>query len=727
MPNTGSARLDSLLLLLNEAGHAEERKGVGQLELDVHIKAASAATQRKRLCHLIPNLLPFEASPKTITSEFYCSVSFQAPCNLQITPVAQRYSNRKGRKLLREVYPVLLPTYAISQQGNDRYYVFPFTDDGLEEYTYTLTDLTDSLTGANYYKISFHPLRQHRVLMDGAITLDAALAPIELRARGRIDFGKFELQMQFRPFGDYYVPQNSHIAIDYNYAGNCGRNTYDCRYTFRLLTTRAQLSEANKRAKKYGGYDHHDLTSIYDRYGDSPAIRLPNEADTEAPTETAKETPTEAATETATKADTATQTTAVAALPPDAPTPAADTMQLAQKPNTNSRNLYQVLPERLMTASNINAFGTNLKVSGPLDPASLSYDKLNGLCFRERLRWSYRFTNGQSLLIRPEIGYSFGYREMRYRLTSEWIYWPERRCGLQLSSRNRNSGFSSRFIDLVNDALEDSIKTDFDDLGINYYHHYEARIEQSFELTNGLMGYVGIVHNYRTPVKHGARAISQEQLNALVHDVYSDFSPYVRIEWQPHQYYHYRNRQKLYIASNYPKFALEWAQGIDGILGSTGRYGRAELDVEQDIPLTPNRNLSYHVSTGFLYRQKGEYFVNYRYFASNQYPESWNDHIGGVFHLLSDHWYLSSPAYMQTHVMYESPFLLLHKLKRISRFSIKERIYLSTLLAQDKAFYQEMGYGMGNNYFNVGGFVGFVGAKFRGFGARITIEIDQHW
>jgi hypothetical protein len=528
------------------------------------------------------------------------------------------------------------------------------------------------------------------------------------------------MDMQFADFEGHNVPAESHIVIDYNYAGNTGRNTYDCVYAFQILTTQAQLAAARQTARQSGLGDPYDLTGVYDRV--VPEI--------EADWDSLRPIPLSDSEMERFMTDTATLR-----LPTLLPGRMADTLYGSRTisvqslrtllSNPRARSLYQNLPERLMSSSNINAFGTDLKVSGPLDPASLTYDKLNGVCFRERLRWSRRFDNGQNLLLRPELGYSFGFGELRYKLTAEWIYIPAHRGGLQLTMRNRNSGFSSRFISLVNNTISDSLRTDFEDLNINYYHHYETRLEQSYELSTGLMGFVGIEHNYRTPVKHGSRA-NHIDVNTLVRNHYSDFSPYLRLEWQPHQYYHYRNGQKLYISSLYPKFSLEWAQGINGIFNSSGKYGRIELDVEQDIQLTPNRSLSYHAGAGTLYHQRGEYFVNYRYFSS-QLPESWNDHIGGVFHLLSDHWYLSSAAYLQNHVMYESPFLLLHHLKPVSKYAIKERIYVSSLLAAHKQYYTEAGYGMGNNYFNVGGFVGLAGTEFMGFGVRATIEIDQHW
>jgi len=679
--DSGFVELDSMLIRFNRRMQESEKRGIAKLAMEVYIKGSSHATRRGALCKLIPNLLPFEAGTGEAIFEALCQISYQMPCNQQITPIAFRSNNRKGNKLLREIYPVIFPFYAISLRKDERYYVFPFTDDGLDEYDYTLQDTLD-INGKRYYRIGFIPHTKHHFLLEGNITMDPLTGETySLNCSGRIDFGKFRMEMLFSTYGVHIVPTHSFIVIDYNYAGSAGTNTYECQYSYKQFLDKEEFDEKSQSLNLTDVYKTDPLQSVnWDSI--RPIPLSPKE-------QKILETPT-------------------------------------IDKNKQGRSLFQTIPERLTSSSNISAFGTDLKISGPLAPAAIGYDKFNGISLREKLHWSYLFDNGQSIIVRPQIGYNFGIKEIRYKLTAEWIFFPERRCGLQLYTANRSSGFSSKFIDVVNNAL-DSIGTKFKDLGIDYYHHYETRIEQSFEIRNGLMAYAGILYNYRSPVKHGARAISPEHLDALVEDHYADLNPYLRLEWTPRLYYHYRGRQKLYIASHYPTFSLELAKGVSGILDSKGDYFRIELDIEQGIPITTNRRLSYHVGLGAFFRQQGEYFVNYRYFSRGQYPESWNDNIGGTFHLLDDYWYSSTPGYLQSHVMYESPFMLLHKMKAVSKYSIKERIYLSALYAQSKNAYTEMGYGMGNNYFNVGVFCGFVGMEFMDFGIKATLEIDQHW
>lgn len=677
--------LDSLVRLINLHTGAYAKKEIGQLSMEVYVKGTSVTTRYNNVNRLIPALLPYEPTLHPTAFEALCRVSYQAPSLLQVSPLTFRSNSRRGQKYLREIYQLLIPVYNIDRRRDDRKYILPFSDEGIEQYSFYRDDTTMSADQASF-RIRFEPKKgDHHQLLTGEIELDAkSLLPARLTCSGKIDFGKFRMDMELTPRDSISVPKKAHIEIDYKYANSQGTNVYDCTYDVQVV---------NFHDIKREKHNSLDLTPIYKT---DPLVQYNWDSIRTLPL-TAQE----------------------------------DSLLSSPVVNTARRrkSLYQTLPERLVSGGNVNAFGTNLKIYGPLDPASLGYDKFNGVSISQKLRWSHLFHNGQSLLVRPVFGYNFGIKEARYHILAEWIYYPEKRCGLRFSSRNRNSGFSSKFVDVVNNALDslNSHVSKFNDLGIEYYHHYETNLEQSVELLNGWMLYGGLTYHYRTPVKRGSRAMSKEHLDALVKDHYIDFNPYMRMEWTPRQYYHFEGRQKLYVASFYPRFSLEYSVSVPHVLGATSQYQRLEADVEQGIKLGPNKTLSYHVGAGYFFRQHGEYFVNYRYFSRSQRPDSWNDHIGGTFNLLDDYWYSSSPGYFQTHIMYESPFMLLNLLKPISKYVIRERVYLSNLYAKNKSTYTEVGYGMGNNYFNVGVFCGFTGLEYMDFGFKATLEIDQHW
>lgn len=685
--NTGNNALDNLLLIINNKYTLTKDSIVDKLSAQVYIKGSSKSISRGKVAKYFTNLLPFEAhEDRTTYLEGLCQISYQNPCQLQFTPIAYRSNTRIGKRILNESYQALLPMYSFTRmndRGSNKSYVLPFSDDGLTKYTFDSRIDTTILDNQQYRIINFSPKRKHHTLGSGFLLVDPDNNVRGMMFSGRVDFGMvdFYVTFEFDKKINKFVAKQNHVSISYKYGGSSGVNEFDCFIDFKALDIK------NRSTKRT---DNLDLTDIYDQTNAKVSL------DTIRPYQL---------------------------------TLHEDSL-LTQIPTTSRlhrKNIYMQLPERLVGSSRINAFGNDLKIYGPLDPASFSYDKINGFTIRERLRFSRQYSNGRSILLKPDFGYSFKMEEFRYKITGEWIYNPHRRAGFRITASNNSSEFSSKFKDNVNEVLADTSTLTFKDLGIDYYRRHEAKIEHGIELSNGLMFYTGVSYNYRDPVRHGSRAMSQDKIEALVKSHYADFTPYARLTWTPRQYYYYQDKQKLYIASYYPTFSLEYAKGIKHALGATSDYGRLEFDVQHSIKLDNVRSLSYHVGAGSFFRQKGEYFINYSFFSRSMFPTTWDDHIGGTFNLLDDYWYNSSPGYLQSHLMFESPFMILHKARAISKYVIKERVYFSHLWADGKNVYSEFGYGIGNNYFNLGLFGSMIGFKFNEIGVKASIEIDSHW
>ena len=208
---------------------------------------------------------------------------------------------------------------------------------------------------------------------------------------------------------------------------------------------------------------------------------------------------------------------------------------------------------------------------------------------------------------------------------------------------------------------------------------------------------------------------------------YADFVPFIRLTWTPSQYYRYIGRQKYYLDSPYPTFSLEYAQGISGIMRSNSRFKRAEFDMHHKIKLNRLRSFNYRFGAGVFFDQKSEYFVDYRFFKRRTYPDSWDERVGGVFNLLDGEWYYAANRYAQLHLMYDSPYILLHFFKRISRYLLSERLYLSQLYTPTRPCYTELGYGIGNYIINAGFFVSFNKGKYYEMGAKVSFVLGRYW
>jgi len=698
--------LDSLVQTLQTSIHDKRSViEIGALDLQGYMVATSQCTQQGVASHLIPHLLPFNSNPdRKIGMEAFIQAKYQWPGEIHYQVRAlHATSPRTGRKVTKEMFRGLLPIYAIRRlydDGSNKSYILPFYDEGKRRYTYQFSELTDSiLIEAQAHGIeldfnrvcciSFHPIRRHHTLLEGYVLVDSVDSKIlGLRWKGKLDMARFTGQLYFAPdtlHKGQLRPHCSEIDISYTYGKTQAENRY---YTLFNKFNYVPLDSLDRRKIP------HDLTPYYQQqeiqeidFEQLRPIDLPERIDS------------------LFSHSTPTQTT-----------------------RHRKKKAIETFSETLVDGSRLGSEQNRLRIDGPLDPASLGYDKFNGFTIRERARWTRRFQNDRELYVKGEIGYAFRLRELRYRALLEWTYLPKQRGRWHIEVNRNNSTFSSKFINQVNDELQKEHNAiQFDSLGIEYYKLREFTLEHGIEASNGLMIYTGFLGNYRTPVKSGAHKVSDERLRELVDTYYADFTPFLRIEWTPNQFYRFDRGYKEYISSPAPTLSLEIVRAIPGVFNTDSNYGRIEFDASQSFRWSRTGTFAYHFGMGKFFNRKGEYFINYRYFNRSQYPTSWeDDRIGGTFHLLDDPWYSSSPAYVQSHFMQETPFGLLHLISPISRYIIKERIYLGSLWAEGKQFYNELGYGIDNNYFNMGFFIGFRDARYYSCGFKFRIELGRH-
>jgi hypothetical protein len=215
-----------------------------------------------------------------------------------------------------------------------------------------------------------------------------------------------------------------------------------------------------------------------------------------------------------------------------------------------------------------------------------------------------------------------------------------------------------------------------------------------------------------------------DKIKEIVNSNYHDFTSTIGFSYTPRFYYRMHGRRKEYIYSHYPSVSVEFAKAFPGIWNGEGDYGRLETDVQQSISLGLLQRLNFHVSAGLYTSKKSSYFADFRYFTRRNFPDTWDDQIGGVFNLLGREWFYASEQYAQMHLMYQSPFILLHLLEKdASKYVFAERLYFSQLWTTALPSYTETGYGIGNHLFNIALFAGFRGLRYQGVGIKFAFEL----
>lgn len=386
--------------------------------------------------------------------------------------------------------------------------------------------------------------------------------------------------------------------------------------------------------------------------------------------------------------------------------------------------IAQQLAQRMVMNSNYKYRSMKMGYSGLLNPLMLGYSSRDGLTYRQKLSFNIDLRRSRTLNIDAFAGYMFKRREFFTDLTTTWNYEPLKLGSVTFSIGNGNPTYSSLFVDQIQDSLISRGLT-FDDISLNYYKDYYLKLFNTLEVTNGLLLQTGVDYHIRESKSNTTKLRATNSESEPIEDMFGtkrSFAPFVRLSWTPMQYYRYDGRQKIYVRSPYPTFKLELSRSFLDVLGSTSEYNRVEFDISQNIPIGLMHSLQYHLGAGMFINQKTEYFADFVYFSKNNFPENWNDGLGGVFNLLSRNLYNASDSYIQGHLMFETPFLLLKNIPFVSDFADKERVYLSQLYTPQIVSYTEIGYGIGNRYFNAGFFSSFHKTNFRHLGVRAAFE-----
>lgn len=684
--NNDNCLADSIMRRVVENAARYERL-VSEYQAQVYIRGYSEVLKSNLLFRFAPSILPVNRKNKRVVYELVSDLTFTSPNHFVHKFEAVNGNVMPNQARQNEILNFLNTNIYAPTAYNDEI-ILPVAKNSFKLYRFTLVSTQDT-AGYKIYKIRFDPRQWSQKLMCGYLyVLDGLWSVDKIDANGRLDFAEFNVVMDFgRKFNQYFLLQTLDVDLRYRVLGN----VIVTRYTSHFDYTDVKWRKPHEKIKH-----SYDLSNYYSIASDTiPIVR-----------------------------DTAYwNEKRVRPLTPEE----KETYALTQETKTREDSLdYLKITEKLTSTMNFNYKSARVKYSGILNPFKLGYSGSDGITYKQQIRLSKTFPNDRTIRFRPEVGFVFKRKEVFYKVYTEWLYSPERMGYLTLLLANGNQGYSSEVTDRIKELVRDSAFS-FESLDITYYRDYYVELRNTIEVLNGFTVGVGLSYHFRKPAHPLKDDPLGGDISALVNRIYGDFIPIVNLKYTPGQYYRMDGNRKEYVYSKFPTFEFEYARGIPNILGSKGNYERLELDIQQQIPLGLLRNISYHVGGGFFTRQKSVYFANFAFFARRNFPDSWDDGIGGVFQLLDRDWYNASPSYAQAHVMYESPFVLLPLLRKdiATKYVFSERIYLSQLYMPVLPSYTELGYGIGNHLFNVGVFVGFEKAKYDGIGVKFAFELFQ--
>lgn len=693
-------RADSIMRIVIDKATLYQ-KAISKYETEIYTKGRTEILKQNMLIRLAHHIFPVDRKNKDMLFEMVSHSKYNAPHNyLHDLKAINGNSIPNGKKQQEALAFLNLNVY--SPTAYDDAIFMPISSNAFKFYTFNLESMEtiDSLT---IYKIRFLPKQWSQKLVCGDLyILDNSWTIDKIDMNGRYSFAEFNLVMSYgRDFRRYILPEKADLFLRYKVLGNAVATRYHSSFKYQEV----EWVEEDHESKKWKSLD---LTSYYKLSSDTVPII---------------------------------QDSTYWNLHRDSPLAPEENQLYNKAPKVNINKIdtasdlqkYVKFTEQLINTVNMDYKSTRIKYSGFLNPLQFGYSARNGITYKQQFRISKTFSHDKQIRFRPEIGYVFKRKQIFFKVGGDWEYLPQKRGTLSIEVGNSNESYSSEITHKINEELKDST-FNFEDLNLEYFKHYYAEIKNSIELFNGFQLRTGVSYHRRIPSRKKIEIDPGDDVEEILNRDYHDFAPTLGISYTPRQYYRMDGYRKEYVYSYYPTISIEYARAIPGVGKSTGDYGRIEADVHQSLMLGLCRRLNYHISAGMFTQQKTTYFADFRYFARRNFPDTWDDQIGGIFNLLKSEWFNASDKYVQAHLMYESPFVLFKILRinstkkfmqRASRYILSERFYLSQLWTPILPSYTEIGYGIGNHIFNIGIFAGFDRWQYQSMGFKFAFELFQ--
>jgi hypothetical protein len=671
-------------------------KYIEEYDATVYIKGNSSVKKKNILYRYAPVFLYLDTKEDHTFVESIAHVHFDSPNHFTHQILAINGSKINADDIRERIMQFLnVNVYNTALFNN--HILFPGIKEVFKYYRFEYISQTDTLD-RRIHQIRVIPKASAPQLISGFFYITDDLWTIfRFDLEGKLNFSKFRVETEFGlPEKDFLLPLKTHISFHLNLLGNEVTSHYFSFFRYDYIQKRN--TDVESKTIDY------DLSHYFNRTTDSLPVTKYEKFWIENR--------------------------------PVALTSYEESLMKVKTSDPQPKKFDNLLQnswffsQGIGTPKRLNYNNRYMSYSGLLNPLKLAYSKLDGIVYWQEFRYGKTNQAEQELQFKPNVGVLFQRKQIYFTIPVRWLFQPHKMGELEFIFRNRNQAYNSTIIDMIEKEIPDTIR--FGDFNLEYYRHYSLGLEGKYEIANGLLFRAGANYDWYVPIKGKSRANIRsdidlkEDVTDLVADQYRVFLPSLALTWTPRQFYRINGKKKEYVASHFPTFSVECSWGIKGIGKSNSNYTQLEADMQQKIPIGLMSAFQYYIGAGKFLKTQSLYFADFDLFQKNNFPKSWDDPIGGVFHLLSGEWYNASRSYAQAHLMYEFPCTVSRLFFRnISKDILKERISFSQLYMPLLPSYTEIGYGIGNFIGNIDFFVSFNKGKQESFGIRFAFELGK--
>jgi len=369
--------------------------------------------------------------------------------------------------------------------------------------------------------------------------------------------------------------------------------------------------------------------------------------------------------------------------------------------------------------------------SGFFYPKGIQFNLVDGLAIKTNYYFQKKLKNKKQYYLRFTPGYAFTRKAFTWDSQIDYTNSKKYRqsFGLKYGSDSKDYNTHGTM------ALENTVYTLFlrENLSRLYLNHYlsayfNQQLSHEFNVQTVVTAEQNKMSANNTDYSFFYNDSKEFTLNSYCipvgsMDDHRNLQFIFSISYKPAPYYYVIDGFKVARPglNNAPAFNLSYLKGLP-IAGFNTDFDLLKLKVDQKISTGQKSWFSYVAEGGYYLNTSKVYFNQFKHFETqpqligikNMYPSFQSiDYYSNS----TDLWFVTA------HAKYQSQMLLLKRLPLIRNRLWSESIMTNFMYTPEKGSILEIGYGIGNELYNIGGFAAFDAKGFTMAGLRISLSI----
>jgi len=376
--------------------------------------------------------------------------------------------------------------------------------------------------------------------------------------------------------------------------------------------------------------------------------------------------------------------------------------------------------------------------NGLLGLNNVGFNTVDGWSFHQGFSMTKKFKSGRFYRISPTVGYAFNSKVIIWKIENQLSYAPLNRGKVFLEFGEGTNDFNSEYG--MNPGLNTISSLYFRKNYIKLFEQTFLNLKNELDLANGVQLITHFNYSDRNHIENSTdfsffyRETREYSDNLPDNPYLSDYPLYdqksvsftLNINYTPQYFYRVKNGVKTMVNSVYPTFRIIYTKGVKDIFQSSADFDYLEFGMDQTVDLGIFSELGWNVKTGRYLNQKHIHFPDFKHFNTQEIPVRFNG-FQNAFMLLEYYRYSTPEYFIEAHLQYSTPFLVLKRLPFFSQRLWRENLYAGYLHLPDFNHYMELGYGLSDIFLvaDAGIFFGFENGKYRRLGLKVNFKFGD--